>query len=262
MEISAEQRQADRLRLARAVLIATTALLFLWWVRAVEWVLDRPLSMLGVIPRDWGGLVGVLLAPLVHGSFEHLVANSLGVFLLTALAVYGYPRALAIALPSIWIGSGLGVWLFARDSVHLGASGLTHGLMFFLFALGLLRRDRLAIAVALIAFFLFGGMLMTIFPREPGVSWEYHLFGALSGSFAALLTRRLDPPPPEPRYSWDLEPEDEAVEASEAGDAGELEPPRPAEVPVLWQRPEPPRGVIVPFPRRNGDARDPGEGRP
>lgn len=250
MEISAEQRRADHLRVARAALVGATALLFLWWVRAVEWVLGRPLLMLGVIPRDPAGLVGVLFAPLVHGSFEHLLANSLGVFLLTALAIYGYPRAFRVALPLIWLGSGVAVWCLARESVHLGASGLTHGLMFFLFALGLLRRDRLAIAVALVAFFLFGGMLMTVFPRDPGVSWEYHLFGALAGLVAAILTRRLDPPPPEPVYSWDLEDEEEPRD-------NELEPPPPTDVPVLW---EPRKGVVVPFRRRNGRADGGGPG--
>lgn len=244
MEIPAEQRRADRLRIAKALSIAATVLLFLWWVRAVEWVLGRPLAMLGVIPRDLGGLIGVIFAPLVHGSFEHLVANSLGVFVLGALSIYGYPRALLIALPLIWLGSGLGVWLFARDSVHLGASGVTHGLMFFLFTLGLLRRDRLAMAVALIAFFLFGGMLLTVFPREPGVSWEYHLFGALFGVMAAVVTRRLDPPPPEPLYSWDLEPEEEEIRDEE------YELPRPEAVPVLWKREAEPRGVLIPFPSR------------
>ena len=45
------------------------------------------------------------------------------------------------------LGSGLGVWLFARESFHFGASGLTHGLMFFIFVSGILRHDRLSIAL-------------------------------------------------------------------------------------------------------------------
>ncbi len=127
MEIPAEQRRADRLRIAKALLIAATVLLFLWWVRAVEWVLGRPLAMLGVIPRDPAGLVGVVFAPLVHGSFEHLVANSLGVFALGALSIYGYPRALLIALPLIWLGSGFGVWLLRAIPSILGRAASPMG---------------------------------------------------------------------------------------------------------------------------------------
>ena len=88
-----------------------------------------------------------------------------------------YPRASKYAIPLIWLGSGLGIWLIGRDSTHLGASGVAHGLMFFLFALGLLRRDRPAIAAAMIAFFLFGSMLLTVLPGEPQVSWEAHMSG-------------------------------------------------------------------------------------
>ena len=43
------------------------------------------------------------------------------------------------------------------------------------------------------AFAFFGGMLLTIFPRELGVSWQSHLGGALAGVLAAFLFRRSDP---------------------------------------------------------------------
>lgn len=242
-------RRADAFRLKKALLIAATFLLFLWWIRGLEWVLDQPLRGLGVFPGTLSGTIGILTGPLIHGSFEHLVANSLGVFILTALALYNYPKALRFAFPLIWLGGGIGVWLFGRESFHLGASGLTHGLMFFLFLIGIIRRDKPAIAIAMLSFFLFGGMVMTIFPREPGISWEYHFFGALCGAVAAVIWRRADPAPPEPVYSWDLEPDEE-----DSGFDHEFEPPRPQDVPVLWKREETeaPRGRVIPFPRRNG----------
>ena len=76
---------------------------------------------------------------------------------LGTLLVYGYPRSRFWALAGIWILSGAGVWLFARSSYHFGASGLTHGMMFFIFISGILRRDRLAVALSLIVFFIYGG---------------------------------------------------------------------------------------------------------
>src|SRR3546814_6397137 len=68
-----------------------------------------------------------------------------------------------------------------RAAVLLGASGVTHGLGFMLFALGVLRRDRAAIAAGMIAFMFYGGMILTVLPREPGISWQAHLGGALAG---------------------------------------------------------------------------------
>ena len=112
----------------------------------------------------------------------------------------------------------------------------------------LLRRDRPAIAAAMIAFFLYGGMLLTVLPHEPGVSWQAHLGGALAGILAAVLFRRSDPMAPRRRYSWELE--EDARQATDVDD--EMEPPRPSEVPVLWQRPPPPPGrVVVRLPNRH-----------
>jgi hypothetical protein len=126
--------------------------------------------------------------------------------------------------------------------------------MFLVFALGLLRRDRAAIAAAMIAFMLYGGMLLTVLPREPGVSWQAHLGGALAGLVAAWLFRRSDPLPPRKRYSWELE-EAQAAQAAAMADAdrGQFEPGSPADVPVLWQRSEPERGAVLPFPERRRD---------
>ena len=100
-------------------------------------------------------------------------------------------------------------------SLHLGASGVAHGLGFLLFALGVLRRDRAAVAAGMIAFMFYGGMLLTVLPHEPGVSWQAHLGGAVAGLAAAWLFRRSDPMPPRKRYSWEFE------EDAGEGDAGE-----------------------------------------
>lgn len=201
------------------------------------------LRALSIHPQDPNGLLGILTAPLLHGSVGHLAANSLSVLILGTLAGTVFPRATWRALPLIWLGSGLGTWLIADGGFHLGASGVTHGLGFLVFTLGILRRDRPAIAAALIAFFFFGGMLVAIFPTEVGVSWQYHLSGAVFGLLSGLLWRRSDPTPPRRRYSWELEDE------AEPEPDPTLEPPRPDAVPVLWQRADETRGVVLPFQR-------------
>jgi membrane associated rhomboid family serine protease len=198
-------------------------------------------------PQVPAGLPGVLTAPLLHGSIGHLAANALSVLILGTLAGTVFPRATIRALPVIWLLSGLGTWLIGTGGHHLGASGVTHGLGFLIFTLGVLRRDRPSIAATLIAFFFFGGMLMSVLPIEFGVSWEYHLSGAIAGVLCGILWRRADPTPPRRRYSWEDESEPEP-------DAS-LEPPSPHEVPVIWQRPsaEEERGVILPFRRTPQD---------
>jgi len=199
-------------------------------------------------PQVATGLVGVLTAPLLHGSLAHLASNSVSVLILGTLAGTVFPRATLRALPVIWLGSGLGTWLIATQGYHLGASGVTHGLGFLVFTLGVLRRDRPSIAAALIAFFFFGGMLMTVLPHELGISWEYHLAGAVTGLFCGIVWRRADPAPPRRRYSWEDEEDAVAVDA-------ELDLPRPGEVPVLWHRAPPVAGgQVIEFRPRKRDS--------
>ena len=80
--------------------------------------------------------------------------------------------------------------------------------MFCIFTIGILRGDRASVALSLIVFFIYGGMVWTIFPLEPGISFESHFFGALCGTVAAFLYRNRDPLPPEKKYSWEEEKED------------------------------------------------------
>jgi membrane associated rhomboid family serine protease len=117
--------------------------------------------------------------------------------------IYGYPRSRFWALAGIWLLSGTGVWLFARSSYHFGASGMTHGIFFYLFVGGILRRDRRSAALLMVAFYMYGGMLLTILPHDLGVSFESHFFGAASGAILAYAFRNWDPKPIRKRYAWE-----------------------------------------------------------
>ena len=236
----------DRERIRYALYGAAFLVAGIWAVWFGSWLLGWRMDDLGIEPRTLGGLVGIVFAPLAHASLNHLMSNTLPLAVLATLMLYAYPRATRIALPAIWLLSGLGVWLFARESTHVGMSGVNHGLMFFLFLIGLVRRDRIGIAISLVVFFFYGGMLLTVLPREEHISFEYHLAGGVVGVLAAILLYRLDPPPARKRYSW--EDEDEALAPADA----ELEMPRPENVPVLWRGPTNAgdRGVVLAFPQR------------
>lgn len=186
----------------------------LGWIKLLELWSGSRFEGLALRPHDALGAIGILTGPLLHGSLSHLASNALPLLILGTLAGGLYPRATLRALPLIWIGSGVFTWCIGDvGSAHIGASGVAHGLMFLVFVLGVLRRDRQAIAAGMIAFFLYGGMLITIFPREANISWESHLGGAIAGTLAAILWFRRDEALPRKRYSW--EDEDEALEAED-----------------------------------------------
>lgn len=196
-------------RIAIGVAIFITAL---WLVHIVIILSGENSAPLGVRPRSLNGLVGILTAPLIHGSWSHLLSNTLPIFILATALIYSTPRAACFAIPVVWLGSGFGVWLFARQAVHIGASGLIYGMLFYLFIIGMLRRDRQSIALTLLVFFLYGGMIWGVFPQAPGISFEYHLFGAISGGICAFLLRNHDPLPERPRYEWENNSDEDALD--------------------------------------------------
>lgn len=183
--------------LGRAMLIACLSLCLLWWVKLAETFFALDLSALALVPGSVAGLVGIITAPLLHGSYSHLFSNSLPVLVLGTLLLYGYPRSWKPALLLICLLSGMGVWCFARQAPHVGVSGVVHGMFFYLLVASIIRRDKLSVALMMVGFFLYGGMVMSIFPTEPQISFEYHFFGAVAGTLASVLFQRRDPKPVE-----------------------------------------------------------------
>ena len=198
---SSEQARAN-FRLAAKISLGFVVLI--WLIGLLNWGLDLELERFGVRPRQLAGLPGILLAPLLHGGFSHLLANSLPLLVLGTVMLHLYPSSALKVIPAVYLGSGVAVWLFARGSVHIGASGLVYGLVSYIFVAGLIRRDRRAIAASLLVCFLYGALAWGVLPIEPGVSWETHLSAALIGLALAIALRRLDIPPRK-RYAWEDE---------------------------------------------------------
>ncbi|MGB5519030.1 MAG: rhomboid family intramembrane serine protease [Gammaproteobacteria bacterium] len=201
----------DTSHLKRSFMIVASFTAFLWLIKIIESVTGTSFAQYGVYPGQLSGLTGILWAPLIHGSFTHLLANTLPLIILGTALLYGYPKSARIVIPSVYVGTGLGVWLFARAAFHVGASGLTFGFMFFVFTVGALRWDRRAIALAMVVFFLYGGMILGILPNQPGISFESHFFGAMIGLVLAIVLRNNDPRVPQKRYDWE---EDEIADPS------------------------------------------------
>jgi membrane associated rhomboid family serine protease len=198
---SSEQARAN-FRLAVRIALGFVALI--WFIQLLNWGLDLALERFGIRPRQLAGLPGILFAPLLHGGFSHLFANSLPLLVLGTVMLHLYPNSALKVIPAVYLGPGLAVWLFARASVHIGASGLVYGLVSYIFVAGLIRRDKRAIAASLLVCFLYGTLAWGVLPIKPEVSWETHLAAALIGLALAIALRRLDIPPRK-RYAWEDE---------------------------------------------------------
>ncbi len=162
----------------------------LWVIEFVDVsIFHGGLDRLGILPRTGSGLLGVLAAPFLHGSWDHLAGNTVGILLLGGLTLaVGRREFLTVTLAGALIG-GLGTWLFGRYSVHIGASGLVFAYLGYLLLRGWYDRRFGSIALALGVGWFYGGMVFGMIPgiTPSHISWEGHLFGFIGGVVAARL---------------------------------------------------------------------------
>ena len=168
-------------------LIPVVFVLLMWVVFIVQLVLNLDVSSLGIYPKDSTTLLGIFTSPLIHGSWNHLISNTLPVLILGMLLFVMYEKMALTVWILNYILTGLLVWLFARSSYHIGASGIVYGLASFLLFSGFFRMDIKAIAVASGVAIFYGGMVWGILPLKKGISWESHLFGGIVGFGLAFL---------------------------------------------------------------------------
>lgn len=169
--------------------VATVAfVVLLWGIELLDVAASHRLDGWGIRPRDGEGLLGILAAPLLHGGWEHLAANTVPALVLGFLTLAtGVARGLA-ATAVIWLVGGLAVWLVAGSgSVHIGASGLIFGWLTYLAVQGFVDRKPAEILIGLVVLVVYGSVLWGVLPGTPGVSWQGHLFGAIAGVLAAVL---------------------------------------------------------------------------
>lgn len=176
-------------RLWISAVLPAAGVLLLWCVHLLDLGFELDLYRYGTYPRTFHGAVGILLSPFVHGDLEHLVNNSIPLFVLGWALLYFFPRLAGRVILASWLVSGCWVWLSARSSYHIGASGVVYGMAAFLFTSGLLRRQRALMGLSLLVVFLYGGLIWGVFPLFPKVSWESHLWGAVAGTAMAFLYR-------------------------------------------------------------------------
>lgn len=175
----------------------------LWIVFGVDKLLNLDLARFGVYPRMVERLTGILTMPFLHADFAHILSNSVPLLVLGFTVYLFYPSVATRVLLIIYLGSGALVWAGARASFHIGASGIVYGLISFVFFSGVFRKDIRSIVLALITVLLYGGAIVGIFPLDPKVSWEGHLYGSLVGIACSWFFRKSDPAK---RYDWEDEP--------------------------------------------------------
>ncbi len=171
--------------LKRQFKVVFVLLLTLMAVELINILSGRALHQFGIIPREWIGLRGIVLSPFIHGGIWHFSANILPLCIFVFLAMQYGMRCFIRASLTIMLLTGLLVWIFARDAVHIGASGMVYGYFGFLLLAGLISRRLLPMIMTLLVGATYGGLIFGVLPTQSFVSWESHMAGFLVGLLAA-----------------------------------------------------------------------------
>lgn len=209
-----ERLQKKRIWLATIPALVMCVLVWVMFLIDYTHIFQFNFSVLGIYPRQINGLVGIIFSPFVHGSFSHLISNTVPLLILISLLFYFYNQIAFKSLAYLWLLSGFLTWLIGRNSYHVGASGLIFALVFFLFFSGLFRKYIPLVAVSMVVAFVYGSTVWSIFPIteyiDVNLSWEGHLSGAIAGFIVALIFRNQGPQKPE--TFWNDEEDEDGTE--------------------------------------------------
>lgn len=158
----------------------------IWFVFLLDIIL--PLEQLGLIPRDGGGLFGIITMTFLHVDLQHILSNTVPLVVLLALLAGSQADSRKTVLLIILMGGTL-LWIFGRGhSIHIGASLLIFGLASFLIVSGLLEKRTIPMLISVGITLVYGTSLLSgILPWQEGVSWDGHLMGAIAGGVTAWL---------------------------------------------------------------------------
>ncbi|WP_107705243.1 rhomboid family intramembrane serine protease [Nocardioides allogilvus] len=160
----------------------------LWLSEIIDTALGNRLDAEGIRPGSTDGLSGILFAPLLHGGFGHLIANTVPLLVLGFLVLLSGLRQWVAVTAGVWLIGGVGTWLFGGiGTVHIGASGVVFGWLAYLVVRGVFTRQPWQILLGIAVFLVYGGALWGVFPGQPGISWQGHLFGAVGGIVVAWM---------------------------------------------------------------------------
>ncbi len=152
----------------------------------------------GIRPRQLSSLPGIVFAPFLHGSYQHLAANSFPLLVLGGiLCARSKGEFVVVTVAGIVLGGGL-TWLLARNACHIGASGLIFCYFGYLASLAYFHRTFGTLCLSVVCILGYGGLVWGIVPTSTAISWESHLGGLVAGTAVGWLMAKLKNTPTEP----------------------------------------------------------------
>lgn len=195
-------------------LLALSIVLLMVIVFSYDYYFKLELYQYGLKPRSISGLLGIITSPFIHSTvnFSHIINNSAPALVLTWLLFYNFRSVGPRVYILIYLFTGILVWLFGRDSYHIGMSGIIYGETAFLILSGFLTKNLRMAGLSMLVIFMYGSIIWGIFPQDPSISWEGHFFGFFVGISLALYYKKYLPQADKFKYEIEEEFELEPIE--------------------------------------------------
>ena len=175
-----------------ATIVSFVAILYV--IELIDQLSGHSLDRNGIRPLETDGLWGILFAPLLHGGWPHLVANTVPALVLGFLVSLAGMSRFIWATAIIWIVGGLGTWLIGNLGCNLANQShrrLRADLRLAGVPAGVRLADPARSGGSSPRSWCCSSTAVCCGARSPnstaaaGVSWQGHLCGAVAGVLAA-----------------------------------------------------------------------------
>lgn len=173
----------DRIGIAMFYPISFIGIMWVVQILNAE-LFNYSLNTYGIIPRTFEGFSGLFFAPFLHGSYTHIIGNSIMFLVLSFLICLYSPVTWLKSMVFGAILGGLFTWVLGSYAAHVGASGVIFALYGTVFGMAIYQRNFFFILLAIFLGVVFGtSMIIGLIPQH-GISFAGHLGGLLAGVVA------------------------------------------------------------------------------
>lgn len=180
----------EKNKIINAIFYPILFVILIGLIHLIQFIFSLDFYWLGIYPQKLSAIGGVVSSVFIHGNFNHLFNNAIPILILGSALFYFYkPIALKVVVWIVLMG-GFWTWIMARESYHIGASGLIYGLFSFLLLSGFIRLNKQLISLSFFVVIVYGSMVWGIFPVKLNISYEAHFWGFVSGIILAIFYRK------------------------------------------------------------------------
>jgi membrane associated rhomboid family serine protease len=167
-------------------------IVIIWLFFGIQSVFHYNFQTLGIYPRMWKGLIGILFAPFIHSSLEHIAYNTVPLFILSLMLAIVHPKKGILIWWILVVVSGFFVWVVGKPGYNCGSSYLIFAIAGYLISYGIFRRNALSLIIALVTAGIYGAFLWGILPQKEWMSWQNQLIGFVAGLIVGYVWGRID----------------------------------------------------------------------